>query len=296
MAVISVNLYRPATGGGGRKPKDRSYTEVYRVITNSAFDDTNTVRFASGVPAYGEALSTDPGVYVTNKTAELRDESNSRYNWNVTVTYGAEDDSCSDQQYDSPLDEPAQVSGTTATFSKVIDKDVNGKPIASSAGELFDPPIEIDDHRHVVRITKNVAKTAFNLETLSGLKDCLNDSEFWGMEAGKVKFVSFDWEKKYLGTCAAFYFVVTFEFEVDPKGYDLVLIDRGFSELNSAGTDKKVILGDDGQPLNQPSFLDGAGKKLAADLDPVELDPFEIYEKKSFSPLTTMGVPDPLWS
>lgn len=57
---------------------------------------------------------------------------------------------------ESPLDEPPDIETDFASTTEAMDRDVNGKPMATVNGEPFDPPITDEIHDLVITVGKNV--------------------------------------------------------------------------------------------------------------------------------------------
>lgn len=138
--------------------------------------------------------------------------------------------SCKDHQVEDPLLEPYKISGGTKADKEEATIDRFGMPILTSSWEpITGPQVEFDKHHSQVRIEFNVA--VLNYPLCNSMVDCVNAYPLWGMGIRQVRLSQFDWEKKYYGNCFPYY-TRKFEFEVNSKGFDRNIIDRGTKVLN----------------------------------------------------------------
>jgi hypothetical protein len=163
----------------------REYEAVYAVETDSPHDGPKTVKDAVGIPKYGDywrtSTETDTEAYLFDKNAEA-DPENTQI-WNVTCTYSTATDASAGQA-GAGLVIPEQkevdlapelewdfVERTVAAYYayeailyqggkviRVLDDTKRGHilPIVNSARDFFDPPLERDDARLVLRLSRAV--------------------------------------------------------------------------------------------------------------------------------------------
>ncbi len=297
MAIYSVLEQRGRSGTIGADWK-REYTRRFLVITTDKMDDVTVVRTAvdpSGypfIPTLGsiytnaslspstlrrdfgsyvvsiECTETDPQVVQTNGYDA---PPNTGSYWEVTVKYGPYDPQAFDSQ--NPLDstEKPKVSWGLSRFTKPFDQDTDGNAVLNSAGDYFDPPIELDDSRLVLRITRN--EESYDPDLTNQYKDATNSDEFWDFPPDQVKLMDRSAELQSSGDCPindGEYWAVSYDFEIRPEGWTKQILDQGCKVLDDSG--KLVNATDnDGQPVNSPILLDGNGKKLPEGADPVFL-------------------------
>ena len=165
---------------------------------------------------------------------------------------------------DDPISRPAEIEWGEGSYSEVVTKatlvtaagaEVADQPVANSAGEPFDPPLEVEKTFLTLRITVNRAN--FSPSTVSSYSNKTNSDTFFGFEAGKVKCRSVtaisQFEK------GRHFWRITASFEIRDS-WDYELLDAGYWEI-VAGAREEITF-PNGRPLSAPWPLDGAGTKL----------------------------------
>jgi len=139
---------------------------------------------------------------------------------------------CLDDTFENPLLEPQKVSGSFVENQRDARYDKDGIRIQYSTGEpiLGSDAIKTDYTRATVKIEQNVA--VLGLSTVAAMMNRVNASALWGMAACYVKLSRFSWERKIWGTCA-WYYTRSFEFDIDPDGFDKTVDNE--SQLALAG-------------------------------------------------------------
>ena len=171
------------------------------------------------------------------------------------------------------------------------------RPICNSAFAVFDPPPEVDDHRWVIRIKKNLATLDCDTVRCNVVNSKQIRISYRGLSktipqyCGKIRDVSAVPVKH---PVIGWYVQVQFYIDVDEKhGYRLSVQDRGFgarAHQNDPDGHGGVIQDDDrglvpemppirrfvdadGNPVSEPQLLDGDGQALisfiGATLDPI---------------------------
>ena len=183
------------------------------------------------------------------------------------------------QDNDDPLSRPAEISWSQGSYSEVITKatrvsaeggEAKEMPVTNSAGEPFDPPLEVEKSFLILTITRNQAN--FNPNTASSYTNATNSDKFFGFEAGKVKC-------KGISGVSVFeknrhFWKATYVFEIR-ESWDYELLDAGYWEI-VAGK-RKAIAFQNGRPIPGPWPLDGAG--LALTEAQVAADQGYVYRK-----------------
>jgi hypothetical protein len=274
MAVTNVNEIWEGRRGSQDDAYVVEFVRVFRVFTNSMSDGSLAVRTAvdpvSGltIPALYTSYSGANEVYIgsTVQKVESLQDSGNPFAWTVTVTYSTltKDPFLNNP---NPLQRLPEISWSLANFSRAIDVDLLGVPIVNSAGQRFDPPIEVDDSRQVLTYIRNestydphVAKTYIN---------AINTDTFLGFEPYAALI-------KNIGAVRSFennvvFYRVTYEIhfrsgdlvdipglgQVEDLWYPLYLLDHGPEYIDANGLLKKVV--DANQfPLNDAP-LNGSG-------------------------------------
>ena len=151
--------------------------------------------------------------------------------WDVEQTFSTKPLSrCQDTEIEDPLLEPQKVSGNFVRYMSKVEKDYNGDWIKNSSHEkLRDIDEEFDDNRPTVRIEQNVS--LLELDVFSEMVNTVNDNTLWGLEKRKIKLSNVSWERKLFGICN-YYYIRTFEFDVDFNTFDREILDMGRKVLN----------------------------------------------------------------
>jgi hypothetical protein len=270
----------------------RTYRRAWQVITNDPYVGALAVRTAIPVGVGDQyrtyaadgttQLEYDTLAYVNKITAQV--DAPDGCSWTVTADYGPYDPT---QFPENPLDHPIKISFGGTKFQRPIDETPadasgNSEAILNSAGDYFDPPVEVDDNRPTIRIIRN--EQYFNAGYALTFKDVTNTADWNGFPAGTVKMALPLGDLEFSPVCG-FYFVVTYEFEIKPEGWKLKILDRGLKVLDPDTGEQLVIVDPDGKPVTSPSLLDGAGNELSPDADPFFME-YDGYLSQDFSALS----------
>ena len=288
MAVVNVTVDIEGITGTHERRGKKTFVVPYNVTTDDTSDGPDTVCSAAGLPdildSYAVGNDSVAGALLSSKSAR-RASSKDRKQWVVTCNYSTlEGDD--DSEAENPLDRPLDISWGSNSYTEPVDKDINGDPIDSSAGEPFDPSVERENSRPVLTVVKNQA--SFTASTKLDYENRINADTFYGAEPGWAKMADIQAQKAYENGVS--YWRVTYQIEFKPGGWTKEVLDQGFYKLTTTGegesatTQKELIKDKDNLPLNQPALLDGSGGELAANADPVFLD-FEVYETAVFGQL-----------
>lgn len=286
MSIVSVTKLISGRSGTIQPKGERTYTRVYRVVTNDKADGPQIVRTASGVPNFGASYvdgnDADTSCVVTSKTAEtLGDDP---FIWNVSVNYTIPDGDSTTH----PLLRAADISFGFEHFQTICERDNQGNGVTNSAGQYFDPPIEKDDSRPVLTVTRNQA--SFSGAIAIQYQDAVNIDFFSGAAPGQCKMFNISSVK----TIEPFgdppvdvtYWRTTYEIHFNRDGWIKRILDQGRYERDG---DKLVQIKDkDDKHVTDPVLLDGNGKEL-----PVETGqnvqavflPYRVYRELPFGPL-----------
>ena len=283
------------TGGRGNEGVQRRYTRVFDVEldvwSGSNAQDIIDAQLAEGIPRLGDPFTTgrhtDLGSrchsVVPSSTAEPRffvvtaQYSSSPGDFgepekevgNAANEPGQNDNAAKDpnnpqaQENDDPLSRPAEISWSQGSYSEVVTKatlvggagDTENHPITNSAGEPFDPPLEVEKSFLILTITRNQAN--FNQSAANSYTNAYNSDTFFGFAAGTVKC-------KGISAVSVFeknrhFWKATYVFEIR-DAWDYEILDAGYWEV--VGGNRVEIKFPNGRPLSAPWPLDGAGAKL----------------------------------
>jgi hypothetical protein len=213
------------------------------------WDGPQTILAASGLPAVGDAwnyfgdsdawafcrpnVQLTPYVRDNDRTERMGGGANPKVLYRATFTFSTKlkkSDRCQDDKIEDPLAEPPQVSGSFATAQREMKYDIDGDPLMTSSHEPFTGDDAMADvSKPTVRITQNVAD--LQLSTVTNLMQSVNNSAMWGLPARFIKLSGCSWERKYWGSCNAYY-TRTLEFEIDNVTED--------KDGNKLGWDRKI--------------------------------------------------------
>lgn len=218
----------------------RTYSIKFRVEVSSNYDGPGVALTASGLPTVGSTLNidneVDNWVYCSPELDidPVDDEGKPNYFFDITYNFtNYPFPRCQTTSIDNPLDEPDRLSGSFVKYTREASKDRHGNPLFSSSWEQFRGSlVERDYNRPTVCIEMNLA--TLPLSGFAPMIDTVNDSSLWGLPKRCVKLSNASWSRKVYGTCS-YYFVVTYEFDIDYNTFDKTIIDHGTKKLKPGG-------------------------------------------------------------
>jgi hypothetical protein len=266
MGIISVGEKLSRSGEQNGKG-EVTYSRLFQVITDDPWTGAKAVReavpIAIGEP-YVTSTESDSASVCIGKNASCNSEDGKR--WDVTVSYG--DNSKVEEQ--NPLAEPADISWSFAQFTRPVDIDCDSVAILNAASDPYSEPIETDDSRPVLKVTRNEA--GFDPALANAYRDATNSDSFMGFSPGccKVSNISATRTKFANPELGDFYYVTSYEIHFNPDGFDRKILNAGLRELVEVDGEivKKPIL-IAGQPVSEPHLLDENGKALEQGGEPV---------------------------
>ena len=198
---------------------------------------------------------------------------------------------------DDPLSRPPEISWGEETYTERVEKttlvtDINAgadglkddQPVANSAGEEFDPGLEIDMSRLTLTIVRNQAK--FDHEKMQGFFGKLNSDTFFNFASGMVRCKSITAQNSY--EKGKEFWRATYSFVIRDD-WDYQILDAGYWDLSGAGAKKKEIQLENGRPTPVPFPLDGNGIALTdaqvAARTNFKYRRFRVFTYRSFSQL-----------
>ncbi len=288
MAVTSVEELKMPRRGTANGQWQRSYTRTYRVQTDSARTGPLEVRLALPV-TIGSLYSTgtgpgtefDNGAFCNEITIECETEDG--ISWLATIGYGPWDPNAHPQ---NPLNEIPKISWQTQKFKRPVDVDINGDIVANSAGDPFDPTVEVDDNREILVITRN--ESQFDESLADQYRDTINSAPFFGFDALCVKCANITGNRVQHADLG-YYWEVTYEFEINRDSWVSVVQDQGLRALDPSDDTKIMnITDEEGKDITSPMPLDGAGQPLPIGDPPVGLE-FHVLTELDFSDLNLNG-------
>lgn len=306
---------------------DTSVVVPYIVYTDTRTQTEQDIMASGVLPARG--MPYGPNAYLAASGCNLKREDANPLVWRATVTYKTDsiDQKEKDKQdYPNPCDRPAEIEWDAVSYTKIQPETVEaytlpytgetstpaGAPILNSAGDIFDPPVEVTDYRWTATVTKFVAAVpTWILEmagrvnaapfVIDGLPVARMSARVVGIRIGKrmrdngVNYREIKFTIEFREARESRY-----EDDKVPEPYILELQDEGYN-FNTGGagnqgrirvpnyTAASVINTTEGVVSPTAVLLDGAGLPLEdPDFESVVFLPFCVYRTADFSllPLT----------
>lgn len=281
------------------------YTRVYNVISDTALSESQVLIATDTTTDFqiadiNSSHYTDSRAKCVNVSASPKDSD--RKTWEVTVKWqtmkgsGSYDDE--DENTTDPTTQRPKVSFGSTQYTKVVDKyygagEAQGspaQPIQNSAGEPFDPPVQLEFSRTIIEISYNTR--IFETNWMREFENTVNEKAetVGGMNipAGEGRITTLDADPLYDDN-DELYWNVNAQIELNDDGYILKLLDQGFNYLDNDDLTEFTVKDKDGNdvPASEPQKLNGTGGKWADEspaIDPQYLE-FEIYFSKDWKSL-----------
>lgn len=192
--------------------------------------------------------------------------------WDVTVEYTTK----GSEEQQNPLDKPPEVSFEFDNFTRAVTQTWDGTPILNSAAKEFNPPIEIDDSRPVLRIRRNEA--SFNPSIAIQYQNAVNSDSFYGVDprVAKILKIGGNYRKEVLYTYWEVEYVISFNRDT----WDLRPLSRGFYSLAPGGGWERAK-DESGKDTEEPVLLSQAGLVTTTPY----WHQFQVYQPLPFAPL-----------
>ena len=302
MSIVAVN----EIGTGGIQEDDegvRTLTRTYQVQTSNPYDGQVAVLSATGVPRRGDFYNTttESDINLTVRTVRAERQSDSRLHWTVTAEYSDKNEGDDEQKNPNPLERPAIITRSFASYQKVPRKvtqltqgssDFGSEvPETNSAGMPYENPTLVDEDDYVVVITKNYP--TFDDNFWRPYHNSINSNQFLGADEHTLKLKIASVPPRQVETVPDIgpvtYYEVTVELHYRKATWLIERLDEGFYELADAAQNDpslrfKPILDKNQQPFTTPQPLDGEGAALDHGDEPVYRK-FRVGEEKDFSQL-----------
>lgn len=280
---------------GGYVGDGRWYETTYQVISDSATETLPNILTAShggtSLPSLSDAYGDDATALCTRVApARLeRTEGNLKV-WGVVARY---DQPVTTTPSGNPLNDAVQVEWGFATYARMPVEDVYGNLLINSAGDEFDPGVEVEHHRSVVTIIRNEA--SFDPLEAHAMQDAVNSGPcvIAGFYANAREAKCIEYTGKRGERNGVDYYQVTYRIEFASESekldtdmwpsYDLRVLDRGW-HYKSAGKRKRCQVYNQTNDLveaDTPQLLNGSGGQLAVGGTPVYLN-FYMYKEAHF--------------
>lgn len=298
MSVVSCRETFPRRSAQYRATNlEQKLRRHYYVKTSSLADDATTI-FSSGLlPAFGTTHPGNTSVFVDSYSFDQKDDSG--FLWDVVVEYASASGGGLPQfaqEFDPTLN-IAEISWDSVKFRKPVLKadflsNLRGSvvaadvPICNSAGVPYNPPVEIDDSRPTVTITKNLPATP---PWIIQYQDAINSDAFFidgvSVEPYQAK-VDAAKQGPHRIQNGIVYRQLTLVIQFQKDGWDVPLLDAGFEETIDSqaadgpppvGAPRRKIFDAENTPVREPKLLDRNGQQLEEG-EPAEFRDFRVYK------------------
>ncbi|OWK37884.1 hypothetical protein [Fimbriiglobus ruber] len=198
-----------------------------------------------------------------------------------------------DQSVDPPSRPPTFEWGSVATTRLLGPKDQAGKAVVNSAGQVFDPPIEIPSHNATCTITSYKDISGFDpIAKINTFQDSINSAAFvmvicpgasTTFPAKTVRCTKYACSTHCENN--AYFWEVKIELEIKLAFWNPVsVLDAGTLQIASAGLPPQPILDKNGAQVTSPVPLNGMGLPLNAGGTLQYID-FKGYQEVDFAGL-----------
>lgn len=250
---------------------NRIYTGQFQVIAD-LYEGPNTVQQAPGLPSWGSrfiwGLDVDNWAFVNGSDADpierIRYEGRDCWKWVVTITWSTEPSNRAPAFRGSPLDEPPVMSGSFIGSTKPVYRDVDDVLIATSSGEPYNPPPEINSGIDTFNISFNTPR--INLGLRATMIGRVNSDPMWGLNYRQILMNQWRWQLMYYGNIPYIRNDLEFLINQNPTpsqsctgleneaGWYTVLPNQGLAPLSTANNKatRRQKKDDMDQPLTAP--------------------------------------------
>lgn len=231
---------------------NRKYTRHFVVVTSDLNDGPLTILTSYFCPKIGDPYlygnDSDPLATCVSVTPRA---TASPWIWKVEAKYDTE--RLTQAALTNPLNIPPELRWSNTRYERVLTRDVQGVPIVNSSKEAFDPPLQVEDSRPVLTITRNEA--AYNPANEVLYQDAINADIFAGTAPGNAKLNILSADRQV--DIGLLYWRIVYEIEFRRESFALFVLDQGFR-----GIDKHLFRDVvDNAPLSNPTLLNGRGAR-----------------------------------
>lgn len=267
MAVVRIG---PLTGNEmdlGQLTDSRA-TRRWLAVTNSRYTGEAEI-FQWGIGAgilpipYETRLASNQALLCRRLRAK---QESSPLHWIVEAEYSSEPLTQSDSEL-PPTQRRAKIRWTTSRGMEAISRDINGKAVLNSAGDYFDPPVEVVRSFWEVSVTKNVAAVpSYILEYADGINQSswtIQGRVFQPQTALITAIDIGEEQEETIDNVTYTYYEFSYTVTHNRRTWKLKVLDQGFRYRS--GTGRKNIQTNDSQPrdITSPALLDGSGQVLS---------------------------------
>lgn len=295
MSVTSVKRI-----GNGRRASSKlgqtTYDVPFLVWCSTATDDATVILAHASIPAIGATYNFDghadaTAVCVGHELTNMAEDRGSRH-WLVVAEFSQTSDTGA--AAGNPLSRAARYKTSFAQFTRVMERDLDNKPVVNAAGLRFDEPLEVDDARPILHVMKNIGAMQFGFwaQKLFDYKDAVNSDTFLYWPPKTVKVVNMDigemekWQTTY-------YHPLTIDFAFNRDGWQPKIANMSRKAIDLFNGNAVYDIEDaDGHRLIDPIFIkpDGTEEGGGKSATPNYID-FKAYKELPFAFfVTSLGI------
>ena len=298
MAIVEIKELFEADGSwtlGPENKRTRNYSRKFLVRCDSVTDSPIDIMLNTGLPQLGQyykvGSSYDQVSVVTNVTPK-REKDNAKH-WRVDCKYeildSKEGKQPPQQNPNNPTDPrnwTPEITTNWVKFQVPTYIDINGNPIVNSCGDLFNPPVNVDDDRLQIKISRY--EQWLDVQKCLKYKNTINSDNFWGCPPGCWKLLPIAKSQEIINDPQTgsnwIFFKTHYTLELNVNGWGARPVDRGLNRLANKNVDGTLTIPAPSYPDNPvrvpittpfgtnhttPQLLDGHGQPLALGATPV---------------------------
>jgi hypothetical protein len=296
MAVIKMGLI-PGQELEYQRPRDSTSSLTWRAVTNNNLD-TSAIVYQYGLDIGLLPLPyISPHPFLTGhlcRSVKVRQDSGAPRHWTIEASYSSApvEDGAAEE---NPLNKPAKITWRSNQYRQAIFEDIDGRALLNSAGDWFDPPVEVDRSRWTATVSKNVATVP---SYILDYEDAINNNSFTiagvavEQYTAKIQDISIS-ELKIEKEFLYYEFSYTLEFRRE-KWQPYRILDQGLRRKVTKTVEGQTVtnlehimdISTPPRPITSPVLLDLAGDKLAnPGPNTARFRQFSVYYARSFAVL-----------
>lgn len=283
MSIIGSAQEQPGRSYDSKDDGVETRVRMWHVRSDDPQESENAVLAASGIPAKFDPHPNNSLArcrHLQAKQGDIQD----RLRWTVTATYSTKY-ADPDQENPNPLERPLRVDPISVEFDVPQARDQNGKLYANSAGARFDPPYVQTVAIPGLVFRRNVP--TFNMSLSVQYKHAISTDDFYLQPAGHALCKYITWSDLQFENDISYREERIEVWFNDIPWNPVELLDAGLTEFFAPLTKPRVILDENGAPVNSPARLDGTGHVLE---DPEADDVFLQFKGFKELPFSTLNL------
>lgn len=266
--MMSVEFKQISTRNYKNSKGARSHKIIYRCLADNPYTTGEEIVAESNYVIGVDTVGTSVFCYLQEIEAICTSEDG--LTWELHLDF-SNDATISE----NPLNDPYEFEWDMTSFSRVVDYDINNRPIMNTAGDFYSDPVEINDFLPTLSATGNHLE--FNAGLAYSYRNAVN-SDWWnGFSPGTLQVLAIKGTRQYQEGFG-FYWKSTYQLMVNPDGFDVTLASRGLRERVDGKLQPIKIKGKD---VTEPLCLDINGVGIT-DGSPPAFSTYQLYPRLPF--------------